>query len=230
MSIAEDIQNLSPGAIIELFEVDVTPLGDSIYYLHAGTNELKGDVVWQTNTYSAFPVIASGFNQTTEGALPRPKLQIANITGLMTSLTKDFDDLIGVKVTRRRTFVKYLDAVNFTGGTNPDADPNVYFPDDIYFIDRKSADNRVVVEFELASSLDLNGVKLPRRQIIQNHCPWAYKGSECGYAGGAVADIYDNPTSDPDEDACGKRLNSCKLRFGIYSELPYGGYPGSGLV
>ena len=230
MSIAEDIQSLSPGAIVELFEIDVTPLGDSKYYVHAGTNELYGDVVWQGNTYSAFPVEASGFTATTNGSLPRPTLRIANITGLITSLTKSFDDLIGVKVTRRRTFVKYLDAVNFTGGINPTADPAAEFPDDIYFVDRKAGENRVHVEFELASSLDLNGVKLPRRQVLQNICPWVYRSSECSYAGGAKADINDIPVSSLDVDVCGKRLTSCKLRFGEYGTLPFGAFIGSGLL
>lgn len=230
MSIAEDIQSLSPGAIVELFEIDVTPLGDSVYYLHAGTNELLGDVVWQGNTYSAFPVEANGFNATTNGSLPRPTLRVANITGLMTALTQSFDDLIGVKVTRRRTFVKYLDAVNFTGGVNPNADPAAEFPDDIYFIDRKSSENRMFIEFELASSLDLNGVKLPRRQVIQNICPWIYRSAECSYAGGAVADINDEPVGDLSLDVCGKRLTSCGLRFGDYATLPFGAFIGSGLL
>ena len=40
----------------------------------------------------------------------------------------------------------------------------------------------------------------------------------------------DQPTSDPANDRCGKRLASCKLRFGAYAELPFGGFPGVGLI
>jgi phage-related protein len=29
---------------------------------------------------------------------------------------------------------------------------------------------------------------------------------------------------------CGKRVESCKLRFGATAELPFGSYPGAGLV
>ncbi|TCS68254.1 hypothetical protein EDC61_1305, partial [Sulfuritortus calidifontis] len=29
---------------------------------------------------------------------------------------------------------------------------------------------------------------------------------------------------------CGKRLASCKLRFGPYAELPFGGFPAVGLL
>jgi phage-related protein len=31
-------------------------------------------------------------------------------------------------------------------------------------------------------------------------------------------------------DQCGKRLDSCKLRFGEGAVLPYGGFPAAGLV
>lgn len=229
MTIQEDIQKLSPGAIIELYEIDLTTLGDTKYYLHAGTNELKNNVVWQGNTYIAFPIEVTGFELKSNGALPRPILKIANITGLISTLIKSFDDLIGAKVIRKRTLVKYIDAVNFESG-NPSADPNVFFPDDIYFINKKNAENKIFVELELSSSLDLHGIKLPRRQVIQNTCVWGYKSANCSYAGGPVADINDDPTSDPDLDACGKRLVSCKFRFGENNQLPYGGFPGSGLI
>lgn len=230
MTIVADVQSLAPGTIVEMFEIDATSLGDTVYYFHAGTNELRNDLVWQTKTYVAFPVEVSGFEITTNGQLPRPTLRIANITGLIGALLRDVGDLVGAKVTRRRTMVKYLDAVNFTGGTNPTADPNQHFNDDIYFVNRKTNENKVFIELELASSLDVQGVKLPRRQIIQNVCPWVYRGSECSYAGGAVADATDTPTSILANDRCGKRLVSCKLRFGAYATLPYGGFPGSGLL
>jgi lambda family phage minor tail protein L len=84
-----------------------------------------------------------------------------------------------------------------------------------------------IVEFELATPLDVEGVRLPRRQVICNARSWRYRGDGCGYAGPPVADINDNPTSDPNADACGKRLKSCKLRFGN-GWMPFGGFPGAG--
>lgn len=226
MEISELIQKLDPGTLLEFLEIDVTDLGDQIYYFHnGGINELNADVTWQGQVYVAFPYEIDGFEMTTSGKFPRPKLKIANVTGLVTPLLKTFDDFIGVKITRKRTFLKYLDAVNFTGG-NTSADPNSHFPDDVFYVDRKSSENMAVVEFELASSLDLNKVLLPRRQIIQNTCQWIYKSAECTYAGADAADINDNPGGTP--EACGKRLVSCKLRFGNYAVLPYGGFIGAG--
>ena len=117
---------------------------------------------------------------------------------------------------------------NFSHSSSPD--PNAEFPEDIYFIDRKASENRMFIEFELASSLDLNGVKLPRRQVLQNICPWIYRSAECSYAGGAVADINDDSVTDLALDVCGKRVVSCKLRHGVTSTLPFGAFVGSGIL
>src|SRR6185436_7754424 len=40
------------------------------------------------------------------------------------------------------------------------------------------------------------------------------------------------PLDDPwyTQEKCGKRLSSCKLRFGENAELPFGGFPGAGLI
>lgn len=226
--IESDVQSLQSGSIIDLFELDATGIGGTIIRWCNDVNELGNDVIWNGSSYSRLPVEAKGFEKQGSGKQPRPSIMVANVTGLVGALARDLDDLLGAKVTRRRTFVKYLDAVNFTGGVNPQADPNVSFPDEVWYIDRKSAENGIFIEFELASALDLQGVMLPRRQVVANICPWVYRSAECSYAGGAVADKNDNPTSDLVVDDCGKRVNSCGLRFGSNAPLPYDGFVGAG--
>ncbi len=117
-AITSEIQKLEPSAIIELFELDATAFGGDLLRFHAGTNGLRQNLVWQGNTYTAFPVQASGFDLSGNGQLPRPKLQVANITGAITLLVLTYDDLLGAKVTRKRTLAKYLDAVNFPARRN----------------------------------------------------------------------------------------------------------------
>lgn len=229
-AIATEIQKLAPSAIVVLYEVDATNIGGEVYRFHDGKNGVITDIVWQGNTYQAFPIEATGFEWNGKGQLPRPKLTISNVLGTVSALVKLYDDLAGCKVTRIRTLAKFLDAVNFPSGTNPTADPTAEFARDIYFIDRKANENREIVEFELAAALDLAGVGLPRRQVVQNYCPWAYRGSECGYTGTAYFNINDQPVVSPSQDVCGKRLNSCKVRFGSTAELPYGGFPAAGLI
>lgn len=228
-SITSEIQKLAPSAIIELFEIDASNLGGGINRFHAGTNNLNHNIIWQGNEYTRFPITVSGFEVTGQGTLPRPKVQVSNFMSAISTLVLQYNDLQGAKFTRKRTLKKYLDAVNFPDGLNPDADPEAAFPDDIYFIDRKSSENRHGVEFELAASLDLAGIQLPRRQIIQNVCVWKYRGGECGYTGDAKFTITDQPTSDPSKDVCGKRLGSCILRFPD-QQLPFGGFPAADLT
>lgn len=230
MSIESDIQKLEPGAVVDLFEIDMTTLGGGVLYFHPGRNALLSNIVWKGQTYVAFPIQADGFEASGNGKMPRPRVRVANITGLISSALRDFDDMIGCKVTRRRTFAKYLDAVNFPGGVYPSADPSQEFPPEVWFVDRKSSETKMMVEFELAASWDVQGVLLPRRQAIANTCAWLYRGPDCGYAGGPVADINDLATNDAAKDRCGKRLASCKLRFGEFAELPFGAFPAVGLI
>jgi len=300
-AIKTEIQKLAPSAVIELFQLDAAAFGGGIIYFHAGTNGLTERVTWQGQVYEPFPVQITGFEVSGNSQLPRPTLRVANVTGIITALVLAYGDMLGAKVTRKRTMLKFLDAVNFPGGVNPTADPTAEFDDDIYYIDRKATENRDVVEFELAAAIDLAGVMLPRRQIVQNVCPWKYKGTECswtksvtktgtysrtGYVvtvtvtahGLSVGDtIYIDATSggmtskslqiktvptantftvtdtatgttsgnlrisnlystndavvfSTGSDVCGKRLSSCKARFGQYAELPFGGFPAAGLI
>lgn len=229
MTISADIQKLNAGSLVDLFVLDATTLGGQVSRFHAGVNELGNDVVWQGATYTRWPIEADGFEWSGKGVMPRPKVRVANVTGLVSALARETEDLVGAMLTRKRTFLRYLDAVNFAAG-NPAADPNVHFPDEVYNVDRKASENKVFVEFELAAAWDVQGVQIPRRQVIQNVCTWRYRSAECGFAGGAVADINDTATSSLETDACGKRLGSCKLRFGQYAELPFGGFPAAGLT
>lgn len=226
MTIAAEIQSLSPTALIELFVLDLSSVaGGSPLYFHAGTNKLQQPVVWQGITYMPLPIESEGFEITTKGSLPRPKLRAANINGMFSAELRTYDDLVGCKVIRKRTFTRYLDSVNFPEG-NPDADPNQSLIDDVWFVERKLSENRYVVEWELASAFDLQGVMLPYRQIIQNACVWKYRGPECGWTGGYYT-TNDVATTDKSQDSCAKRLSSCRCRYGSNATLPYGGFPGA---
>lgn len=191
-ALTSEIQKLSPSAMVELFVLDATALGGSILRFHNGTNGLSQNLVWNGDTYVRFPIKISGFEFTGQGQFPRPNVQVSNALSAITSLLLAYKDLLGAKVTRKRTLVKFLDAVNFPGGVNPTADPTAAFDEDVYYVDRKASEDRDIVEFELAASVDLIGVNIPRRQIIQNVCIWKYRGAECGFTGAPLYDINDN--------------------------------------
>jgi len=233
-AVGEELNKLAPSAVIELFELDGTASSigvDQVYRFHAGVNEqISGNIVWNGQTYQRYPIEATGFTYQGGGQLPRPTISISNVLSLATTLVLEYNDLVGATVTRIRTLKKYIDAVNFTSETNATADPFAEFPREIYIVDRKVSENRAVVSFELSATFDVAGVKLPRRQIIQNICPWTYKGEGCGYTGTNYFDHNDNAVTSASADVCGHRLSSCKLRFGENAEIPYGGFPSAGLI
>lgn len=181
--IASEIQKLDPSSIIEVFELDCTDLGGEIFRFHNGTNKLSQNLVWQGNEYIRFPIQVTGFEVSGQGQFPRPTVVVSNVMSAITIVMLQYGDLIGAKFTRKRTFLKYLDAINFPGNTNPTEDPLAYFPDDIFFVDRKAKEDREKVQFELASATDLQGVLVPKRTVIQSVCPWVYRSANCGYMG-----------------------------------------------
>jgi len=227
-AVSEQLQKLAPSAIIELFQLELvsglhydpaSPPATTTYYFHAGTNELSGNIVWAGTTYSRFPVQADGFEYAGTGQLPTPSLTVANLNGLLTLALIEVNaytagnDLIKARVTRIRTLSRYLDAVNFTSGSNPTADPEAEFPREVYYISRKTTETRDTISWDLASSFDMQGVAAPKRRALQM-CQWKYKGAECTYSGAL-------PT-------CSKTLESCEQHFGAGVPLPFGGFPGVG--
>ena len=230
-----DLQAIAPSAVIELFELELNVAQHGVndtYRFHAGTNlSANGQLVWAGNSYLRFPIEAEGFAYEGKGSLPRPTLRCSNIMGTITAILSTLPNgLEGAKVTRIRTLARYIDGANFPGGTNPygTPDPTAEFPREIYYIDRKSAETRDVVEFELAAAFDLAGVRAPKRQCISNICQWAYRSTECSYTGIAYYDEDDQYVANASEDVCGKRLSSCRIRFGGTSPLPFGSFPGVG--
>ena len=180
--IITDLQKINPSAIIELFSITTEAAlhgSNATYRFHAGTNATgNGDIIWAGNTYIKMPIQAEGF-AFRKGQLPRPTLTVSNALGTITAILLNVNsvttgnDLTGATVTRIRTLARYLDGINFIGNTNPfgTPDPTAEFPQEIYKIDRKSAENRDVVTFELAAVFDLAGVRVPKRQCTRTEFP-----------------------------------------------------------
>ncbi len=183
-----EIQKINPSAIIELFVLELStslhgsntgiPTANNetnIYRFHAGSNlNANGEIIFNSKVYARFPVQATGFAYQ-RGKIPRPKLVISNAFGTISALllavnqTTTGNDLTGSTFTRIRTMAKFIDAANFSGGTNPlgTPDPTAEFKRQIYTIDRKSKETREIVEFELSGSIDMAGVRVPKRQCTR---------------------------------------------------------------
>ncbi len=230
-SLYKDVQSLAPDAIIELFELilDSSLHGSTnVTRWHNGCNsDITGNIIWDSQTYFRFAIEAEGFEWTSQGSLPRPTLTVSNIDGVITALllnvnnTTPGNDLAGAKIRRIRTLKRYLDG-------EATADKYAHWPIEVWYIDRKATETRDVVQFELASKFDLAGQFLPKRQLIANVCQWEYRSSECSYTGNNYYDVNDNSVGSLSADRCGKRVSSCKLRFGQNAALPFGSFPSVG--
>lgn len=187
MTIENEVRQGWHDAIIEMYEIDLSTIGDGFSGQYFLTNEIMPDnsfVVWKGQTYTSFPIEAGGFDISTKGQMAQPEITVANIFGTFSDAISSADDLVGAKVIRRRTLFKYLD-----NGPSPDSSQE--FPDDIFYVERKSGETNITVTWQLASKIDLEGLLLPRRVITQDHCLWRYRGPECGYSGPPVANEFD---------------------------------------
>jgi lambda family phage minor tail protein L len=160
------------------FNVNSNLSNPTVYLFHAGNNMKDSlDVIWQSNTYSRIPVKADGFKYTGKGKLPRPTLTFSNLLGTITAIlqltnqTTAFSDLAGAKVTRRRTLARFLDEANFPSNVNPykvgSVDPSAELPKEVYFIERKTIENRNIVQFEMVGSFDLFGIGAPKKLVTR---------------------------------------------------------------
>ena len=138
----------------------------------------NGQLRFYDQDYEMLPIKAEGFEYDgSQKETARPKIVISNVFGLVTSILSSVNtvssgiDLTGAKVIRIRTLAKYIDPVNFANNTNADVDQSQEFPREIYYIDRKSAENREVCEFELVSAFDLNGIQIPKRVALPSEFP-----------------------------------------------------------
>ena len=223
--VAETFKTQMP-EVIDLFTLDIStllPAGstDQSIYRFCNWSQTNGDdITYDSNTYTATPLQADGFELNTSGKLERPTLVFANVGLAITALTNTYSDLVGASVSRIRTLTTYLD------GT-PGADPNAYWGPDEWVVEQKTNETKLTVTFQLAVPFDLEGRSLPGRRLLREQCQWIYKSDiGCHYDGTDYYDANDDEVTDVADDVCGKRLTSCQLRFGSTSRLPFGGFPG----
>ena len=193
-----ELNKINPSSIIELFELELTvglhiPAGnpnnlDTVFRFHAGANLNNfGQIKFNNNLYQRVAVQIEGFEDTGKGTVPRPTLTFSNLGGItkdgtvmtmsdflaIVNLTTPGNDLLDAKVTRLMPLASALDNDNFVGD-NPFGTPSTdRLQDRIYFIDRKSVENRQVVQFELVSVLDMQNKRIPARIVTRDVFPAA---------------------------------------------------------
>ena len=209
----KQLASLNPDVVIDLYEIDFSNIqhsfemlkdleginiGSEPIYRFCGMINGTNPIYWQGYAYQPLPIKAEEFEARADGRLPRPKLTIANPEGLLSNIVHSNDDFANCKVTRKRTYARFLDDDNFQNrnlnekGKNPfgESDPDSHLPDDVYFINKKTEETKDHIQFELVSALELEESRVPARVVLSNYCNWTYRCSVgCGYKGLAIETI-----------------------------------------
>ena len=227
----ELLQSFNVGAMVTLYELDATGIDGVTVFRFTDSTNGANPIVFDNLTYVPIPVDAEGFERDSNSAPARPKIKIGNVSEVLSSLLLEYGDLVGARLTRTRTFERFL-----TTGAEPD--PDQTFGIEIYHISRKTEQNKVFVEFELATSLDQQNVQLPGRRQFRRHCTLTYRrwseaagafdytNVTCPYVAEASFDLNGVATA-PENDVCAKHRLACKKRFTV---LPMHAFPGMARV
>ena len=261
-SLMHELTNLTPSAMLTFFEIDFSSVvqqssslikdgnevgifssseegEENILRFHNNIRVFNSYIFWQGKTFFPAPINAEGFEITARGVLPTPTLNITSqkeegieALSLLRRSIRKYGDIVGARVTRIRTFAKFLDKENFTdiqeftregsqtgfwaskgvyASQFPDQyepDPYAELPRDVFFIERKVSEDKTTIAYELSSSLDVEGVKLPRRVVTASKCGFTYRGCGCFYEsdGTSTQALADNVYS-----KCGLRRSELTL-------------------
>lgn len=139
------INEIEPTTPIFLYEIDLNeirpatitypnsegPIRDGVLRIHNDFNIFninRGIIKWKGNYYFPFPIYGEQFDITSNGTIPSPKVKFSSqfLDDEYNSFYKyirmqinELKDIVGSKVTRRKTFVRYLSPDNFEGNVNP---------------------------------------------------------------------------------------------------------------
>ena len=230
------LQEIDQG-YVELF--DFTLPSGTIVHLFKGLEDGTTSVYFPPKgggtpiEYIAMPLELTGIEVTSSGASTRPTLSMANIPSLTRTLETNEttledirqdeveallsgegiytnEDFLGTVVEYRSTLTDHLKQAG-------DSSLPVEFPSHRFVLDRVSSENNILVEFELATVFDLEGVKLPYRQVNGRYCPWEYQGHSLSGRGGCTwpldshgrffdkdDNVLDVPSTDYDDDNSSK--------------------------
>lgn len=201
--ITAEVQKLEQDARVELYLIDLTRQGGSVLGFHNERVTGAGVLTFGAQTFDPIPLEASGFAYNGTEQVPTPTIKLSNIGSFVTALAKQYGGLVNATVTRIRTYRKHL-----ADGADPD--PDAKFAEDVFFVNRKVAENKIWFEIELGSSLDVDGVELPFRKMLPR-CQAGFKdGVNCPYVGA--------------DTSCLKTTDACGEKFGAVP-LPYMGFP-----
>lgn len=175
--------------LVELFEIEIEGTIVRFTTYHETVKFYERDSPFTIQEYIPLPIAFSGYEQKSEGAYSRPTITFANIfSTFRTAIAVSNDDLVGKKLTRRKTLAKHL----ATGTIGASGSAPIEMPRQVFFMDRIEREDVQSITFELTSGFDLQGVTVPNRYILANTCTWLYQGVERLSLGGCTWNVANN--------------------------------------
>lgn len=196
--IARSLLDLQPSSLLEFYRIYPNVLEKPNFYIPFHNGSLfEKNITWQGVEYIPLPIESEGFEIHGTSKVSRPKIRIANKDYIITALLQNNEDFIHAKVVRKRTFLKYIDNVNFDGG-NPFGQPDASaeLSNEEFIVCQKTAENKLFVELELTSPLDIDNFEITSRKILSRYCYWQYRGPGCNYAGLPIEQEDGKPFTD----------------------------------
>jgi lambda family phage minor tail protein L len=159
-TIREQITKPNIGAFVDLFHVDLNPIGVATEFYF--TPSSRTPILFNGETYNPFPIELGGADRNVTGAPSRVTMKVSNVNQMVAAAVITYGDMVGGHVTYTRTLENFLDGAE-DGGTSQS------FPVQRYIILQKSAFSQQSIEFTLGTELDRPGLMLPRRQCLKTN-------------------------------------------------------------
>lgn len=227
-------QSLTPGAPVELFCIDLTPIRvNQQFYMCRHPNVSFGGQL-----YDHIPCELTDVERNATGEMMAPKFSVPNAKKFASALVNQYKDMVGAEVTRIKTFEQFLDG-------KPGADPEAIQHFDIFVVEQKVALNKTYGQWELRVLADTGDRHVPGRTAMKDVCPFDYpywdpdtgtriipERLPCpyrGYNSGHMFTEDNEPTDDPMLDRCDHRVNGgCMARTPGWPDgiMLFGGFPG----
>lgn len=138
-----------------------------------GTNlnlaECPEEVVFDSVTYSPFPITFDAIGEQTGGAIDEVKISVGNVSRLIQGYLEMYD-FKGLKVRILQVFADIID--------HSDS-----YLEHIFYIDRWEQTDPTTISFYLSSKFNFRDVKIPKRLYGRTNCRWEFKSAECQYSG-----------------------------------------------
>lgn len=163
MQLTNTLQQDILSGYIELFELDCTSIGGDIHRFTPSIPQNNQYITFDNQDYILIQIDFSGLSVKSDGSQARPTMSISNVNRVLLASVIALGDLVGAKLTRKRTFANYLD-----NGSDPN--PNAYI-EDVFYISQKTSQSPSVITFELCTALDLTELKIPGRQCLKKEFP-----------------------------------------------------------